>query len=190
MQRNERLIFASLALPIMFIVAMLVASPMVRAQTSDFTLNAIPSNLCVNPGVEAVSVISVQSLGGFSGTVNLGDSLGPTVSNGPTLSAIPSSVTLAGGQTVGFNLTISTTTSTPRYLYTITVSGLAGSTVHQAIVQLTVAAGCSVGGTILPINQSALLGSLPIAVVLASAIVAAGTSLLVYRGRYKRSKAP
>jgi hypothetical protein len=190
MRRNERLISASLALTIMFIVAILVASPIVRAQTSDFTLNATPSNLCVNPGVNAVSAISVQSVGGFAGTVNLGDSIGPTVTNGPTLSPIPSSVTLAAGQTINFNLTISTTTSTPLYLYTITVSGLHDATIHQATIQLTVAAGCSVGGTILPINQSALLGSLPIAVMLASVIVAFGTSLLVYRGRYRRSKAP
>ena len=189
MRRNERLISASLALPIMFIVAILVATPIVRAQTSDFTLNATPSNLCVNPGVNAVSAISVQSVGGFAGTVNLGDSIGPTVTNGPTLSHIPSSVTLAAGQTISFNLTISTTISTPLYLYTITVSGLHDATIHQATIQLTVAAGCSVGGTTLPINEPPLLRSLVSMTLLASAIVAVGASLLVYRGRYRRSKA-
>jgi len=190
MQRNERLISVSLALPIMFIVVILVAGPIARAQTADFTLHATPSNLCVNPAVDAVSVISVQSVGGFAGAVNLGDNIGPTVTDGPTLSTIPSSVALAAGQTVNFNLTISTTTSTPPYLYTITVSGLAGSTFHQATVQLTVAAGCSVGGTALPINQPTLLGSLASMTLLASAIVAVGASMLVYRGRYRRNKAP
>jgi hypothetical protein len=190
MRRNERLITASLALPITFIVVILVAGPIVRAQTADFTLHATPSNLCVNPGVNAVSAISVQSVGGFAGTVNLGDSIGPTVTDGPTLSNIPSSVTLAAGQAVNFNLTISTTTSTPPYLYTITVSGLAGSNFHQATVQLTVAAGCSVGGTTMPTNQPTLLSPLPSVIVLASAVVVAGAILLVYRGLHTRSKVP
>jgi len=181
---------ASLALPIVFIVVILVAGPIVRAQTSDFTLSATPSNLCVNPGVNAVSSISVQSVGSFAGTVNLGDSIGPAVTDGPTLSPIPSSVTLASGQTISFNLTISTTTSTPPYLYTITVSGLNGATIHQTTVQLTVAAGCSVGGTTLPLNEPALFKSLAGMTLLASTIVALGASLLVFRGRYRRSKAP
>ena len=190
MRRNERLIFASIALPIMLIVAILVAGPIVRAQSSGFTLNATPSNLCVNPGIDAVSAITVQSVGGFAGTVNLRESIGPTLANGPTLSTIPSSVTLADGQTISFSLAVSTTTSTPPYLYTITVSGLAGSNFHQATVQLTVAAGCSVGGTTLPTNQPTLLSSLASVTVLTSIVAAAGACLLVYRGLHIRSKVP
>jgi len=190
MRRNERMISASFGLPIMFIVVMLVAGPIVRAQASDFALSAIPSNLCVNPGVNAVSSINIQSVGGFAGIVNLGDSVGPAVADGPTLSPIPSSVTLAGGQTVSFNLTIFTTTSTPPYLYTITVSGLYGATIHQTTVQLTVAAGCSVGGMTLPLNEQAIFRSLASMTLLAGAIVALGAGLLVFRGRYGRSKVP
>ena len=125
-----------------------------HGQSPDFGLSSSPSNLCVNPGVNAVSSISLQSIGGFAGTVNLGASVDPGVTNGPSLSPIPPSETLAVGQTVSFNVQVSTTTSTPLYTYSIRVSGLSGSTFHQAVIQLTVAAGCSVGGVVLPTAAS------------------------------------
>lgn len=186
MKRDRRLITRNITIPIVFIIAILAAGPVAHAQTSEFTLNATPSNLCVNPGVDAVSLVSVQSLGGFSGTVNLGDSIGPNVANAPTLSAIPSSVTLSSGQTVSFSLTISTTTSTPNALYTVTVSGLSGATIHQATVQLTVAAGCSVGGTVLPTaGLSPVPSFFAYGVAIAGLVGIVGVGLAVYAVRRK-----
>jgi len=141
-----------LTIPVSIVVltSLLMATAVVHAQSPDFALSSTPSGLCVNPGVNAVAVISVQSVSGFTGTVNLASTVDPAVSNGPTLSSTPSSETLAAGQSVNFDLAISTTTSTPLYTYTITISGLSGATFHQTTVQLTVAAGCSVGGVVLP----------------------------------------
>src|SRR2546425_8610269 len=168
----------------------LALGPIVHAQASDFIMTSTPSNLCVNPGFDAVSVIIVQSVGGFAGTVNLGDSVSPAVTSGPTLSAIPSSVTLEAGQTISFNLTISTTTSTRIYTYIITMSRLAGGNFHQSTVQLAVAAGCSVGGSILPIHGPTLFASYAGPAILTGAILALGATLLIYGRHNKRSKAP
>jgi hypothetical protein len=177
-----------LVVPIIILSLALAISPLVHAQASSFTLTATPSNLCVNPGVDAVAVIGVQSVGQFVGTVDLSDRVDPAVTNGPTLSAIPSSETLAAGQTVTFNLAISTTTSTPLYTYTITVSGFSGGSLQQAIVQLTVAAGCSVGGRALTVNPSTLLSSNTGLAILAGAILALGATLLTYYANNKRTK--
>jgi hypothetical protein len=178
--------FLTLPISLMIFATLVLATFAVHAQSPDFTLNSTPAVLCVNPGVDAVSVISVQSVGGFAGTVNLGDSIGPTMSNGPTLSAIPSSVTLAADQSTSFNLMISTTTSTPLYTYTITVSGLHGATIHQTTIQLTVAAGCSVGGTVLP---SAGLAPITSYLAYGAAITGLagilGVGLAIYVGRRK-----
>ena len=176
-----------LTVPISFIVlvSLILAISAVHAQSPDFALDSTPSVLCVNPGVDAVSVISVQSIDGFAGTVNLGDGVSPTVTNGPTLSPIPSSVTLAADQTVSLNLTITTSTSTPLYTYTITVAGLSGS-FHQATIRLTVAAGCSVGGVIVPTAGLASTTSyLAYGLVVVGLVGIGGTSLAIYVGRRK-----
>jgi len=101
------------------------------------------------------------------------------------LSPIPSSVTLAADQTVSFNLTITTSTSTPLYTYTITVAGLSGS-FHQATIRLTVAAGCSVGGVIVPTAGLASTTSyLAYGLVVVGLVGIGGTSLAIYVGRRK-----
>jgi hypothetical protein len=187
MRGNNPPITATIVVPIIILSMALAIGPLVHAQTSSFTLISTPTNLCVNPGVDAVSVIGVQSVGTFVGTVDLSDKIDPAVPNGPTLSPIPSSETLVAGQTVSFNLAISTTTSTPLYTYTVTVSGFSGGSLHQATVQLTVAAGCSVAGRALPINPSTLLSSNTGAVTLAGAILALGATLLIYYAN-KRTK--
>ena len=184
--RRKRRPFLAIPVSLLILVPLMAATLAVNAQSTDFGLSSTPSVLCVNPGVDAVSVIGVQSLGDFSGTVNLGDSIGPNGANAPTLSAIPSSVTLAAGQTVTFSLTMSTTTSTPNGLYTITVSGLYGATIHQATVQLTVAAGCSVGGTVLPTTGLSLMPSLfAYGVAIAGLVGIVGVGLAVYAVRRK-----
>ncbi len=183
--------FLTIPISLMILASLMLATSAVHGQSPDFALNTSPSNLCVNPGVDGVSVISVQSVDGFAGTVNLGDSVSPTVTNGPTLSAIPSSVTLTSGQTVSFSLTISTTTSTPVFTYTIYVSGLSGASFHQATVQLTVAAGCSVGGVIVPaaglVQTNAFMVS---GLIVVGLVGIAGASLAVHATRRKPTSNP
>ena len=139
-----------LSVSLMVLASLLLSSSIVHAQAPDFAINSTPSVLCVNPGINAVSSISLQSVDGFAGTVNLGSSVQPSMNNSPTLSSIPASETLSAGQTIDFNLTISTTTSTPIYTFSIVVSGFSGS-YHQTTIYLTVATGCSVGGVVVPI---------------------------------------
>jgi hypothetical protein len=167
---------------------LLLSGSAVHAQSPDFTLSATPSVLCVNPGINAVSVISLQSVNGYVGTVNLGVTVNPTSSNGPTVSSTPSSETLAAGQTISFDLAISTTTSTPLYTYSIDVSGFDGSIFHQTTVYLTVAAGCSVGGTIVPIAGVAPMTSYFVyGLAIAGLVGIVGASLAVYMSRRKPS---
>jgi hypothetical protein len=165
--------------------SLLVSVSLVSAQNSDFAINANPQFLCVNPGIDAQSYISVSSIGGFSGTVNLGDSVSPSYSNAPTLSSIPPSETLASGQSGSFILGISTTASTALYTYTITVSGLSGATLHQTTIELTVSTGCSVGGSIVPTTHGSTGSGLMIGVVIAGLVGVVGASLVVYVNRSK-----
>jgi hypothetical protein len=170
----------------MVLASLMLAATVVHAQSPDFAISATPSNLCVNPGVNAVTVITIQSVDGYAGTINLASSVDPTVSNGPTLSAIASSETLAAGQSVSFNLAVTTTTSTPLYTYSITVSGLSGSTFHQTIVQLTVSAGCSVGGVVLPTAGLAPTSSyLVVGLVIAGLVGIVGATVAIYVSRRK-----
>ena len=174
---------------LMIVVVSLALVSIANAQNADFVLTVSPSNLCVNPGVNGVSTISLQSLGGFSGTVNLGANVDPNIGDGPTLSPIPSSETLAVGQTISFDLALSTSVSTPYRVYYVTVSGFAGGILHQATVQLTVAAGCSVGGTTLPVNRLALFATYASAAVLTGAVLAVLAILLIHRRQTLQPKA-
>ena len=135
--------------------SLILATSAVHAQAPDFALSTSPPVLCVNPGIDGVSSISVQSVDGFAGTVDLAASVDPSI----TISPIPSSETLAAGQTMSFSITISTTTSTPLYTYYVRISGISGGLFHETTVQVTVAAGCSVGGVIVPTAGLATMSS-------------------------------
>jgi hypothetical protein len=145
----------------------------------------------VNPGVNGAAVISVQSVDNFAGSVNLAGSVDPTVNNGPTISQIPSSETLAAGQTINFDLSISTSPSTPIYTYSIRISGLSGATYHETTVQVTVAAGCSVGGVVLPTATVAPTTSFVVyGLVVAGLVGIVATTLAIYVSRRKRISRP
>lgn len=180
-----------LAVSLVILVSLVMATTAAHGQSPDFSLSSSPSNLCVNPGVNAVAVVTLGSVGGFSGTVNLAANVDPSVTNGPTLSPIPSSETLAAGQSVSFNLDLSTTTSTPLYTYSVQVSGLSGGTFHQVVVQLTVAAGCSVGGIVLPTAGLVQTNTLMVSGLIVVGLVGiAGASVAVYAGGRKSSSNP
>ena len=182
-----------LTIPALLIVltSLILSTTVVHAQSPDFALSSTPSNLCVNPGVNGATVISVQSVDNFAGTVNLAGSVDPNVNNGPTISQIPSSETLAAGQTVPFDLSISTSPSTPVYTYSIRISGLSGATYHETIVQVTVAAGCSVGGVVLPTAAVAPTTSFVVyGLVVAGLVGVVATTLAIYVSRRKPISSP
>ena len=180
-----------LAISLVILASLVMATTAAHGQSPDFSLSSSPSNLCVNPGVNAVAVVTLGSVDGFSGTVNLAANVDPSVTNGPTLSPIPSSETLGTGQSVSFNLDLSTTTSTPLYSYSVQVSGLSGGTFHRLVVQLTVAAGCSVGGVIVPaaglVQTNAFMVS---GLIVVGLVGITGASLALYASRRKLASNP
>jgi hypothetical protein len=172
----------TVSIPLLILVSVALAASIAHAQTPDFAVNGAPPVLCVNPGIDAVSSISVQSVDGFAGTVNIAASIDSPV----TISPIPSTETLAAGQTITFNVTMYTTTSTPLYTYYLRVSGISNGVFHQTTVQLTVAAGCSVGGVVVPAAGLAPMTSyLGYGLAIAGALGIVGASLAVYVSRRK-----
>jgi len=155
----------------------------IHAQTPDFNIAATPLQICVSPGEAASYLVTVSSTGGFQGNVELTDSIDPSPTNGPTLSPIPSSVSLTSGQSVTFTLTASTVQSTPDQGYTITVLGGTDASVQSATVYLTVRPACgSVGGSLVSVNSFGILA--PYAIIAATLVGAgAGTATLLYSRR-------
>lgn len=161
-------------LPLALIFATVSAIPLVLAAPPDYGITAAPANLCVNPGIDGRSVITIQSQGSFAGPVSLSDWLdNPAGANGPTLTSIPSSVTLRPGQSVSFDLKMHTATSTETRLYYIYIYATTKSGgFHQTILQFNVNHDCSVGGATVPLNLAALTS--PVVVLGASAATVVG----------------
>jgi hypothetical protein len=176
-------IFPRISIAYSIFLATLALAPIVHAQNTDYYFGATPMNLCVNPGVNGVSVISVAS-GTFRGTINLAYGVDALVSNGPILSGNPSSVTLTGGETVGFSLTMSTTTNTPTRLYYVTVSDSLDT--HRITVELNVNHSCSVGGTIVPVDRLGLVAPFTNIVLSTIAILGVVSALSLFVGRHRR----
>jgi hypothetical protein len=166
-------------------VSMLASTPLVRGQNPDFGITPTPLSQCIALGATASYSVTVSSLGGFQGTVQLDDNIDPNLANGPTLSPIPSSVSLSAGQNVAFDLTASTTQSTSNQVYAITINGLAGTTVHSATVYLAFQPLCgAAGGTVQPVNMIGLVTPY-IGIAVAIVGLTAATATLLYVRRRK-----
>jgi hypothetical protein len=99
--------------------------------TPDFTISATPSSQTVMPGSNATYTVTIGSINGFSGTVNLTAGGLPT---GASASFNPSSVTGSGTST----LTVTTSSTTPTGTNTLTIEGTSGSLEHSTTVDLGV----------------------------------------------------
>jgi hypothetical protein len=188
--RHQKLTY-TISLSIVILTSLALSTSLVAAQNPDFSISANPTTLCVNPGIDGSSAITITSLAGFSGTVNLGASISPSIANGPTLSSIPSSVDLTNGQTVPLNLDASTTQSTPTYVYTITVAGLSGQTYRSASFSLVVSADCSVGGVTSPASGLASsASSIALGITIAGLAGIAVAGLVFYLRRSRSNTAP
>ncbi len=100
----------------------------------NFTLSASPEIQSINAGGSAVYSVTCTPLSGFSGSVTLSLSSLPT---GATASFSPAAMACGGSST----LTITTTTSTPASTskpYQLSVTGISGSLVNTAPVDLEV----------------------------------------------------
>jgi PKD domain len=103
--------------------------------TPDFTISPNPSTLQLSPGQSSTSTITLTSLGGFTGTVNLFPDVYP---NGPTVSVNPASLTLTAGGSGTSRLTVSTQSSTSLGNYTVTIVGNSSSISHSTSVRASV----------------------------------------------------
>jgi IPT/TIG domain len=112
---------------------------------ADFTINATnfapPS---VAAGVPATSTVTVAPLNGFTTDVALSCSITPVVTPPPTCAFVPTPIPGGSGTSV---LTLNTSATTPAGGYTITVSGVGGST-HTKVLSLTVTAAVAADFTI------------------------------------------
>ncbi len=108
--------------------------------TPDFSIMSNPSSLTFLQGSSGTSTITLTSLNGFSGTVNLAATASPV---GPTPSLIQTSVTISAGTPGTSTLTVSTTSSTLSGTYTVKINGTSGSTTHSTVVTVQVNAPAS-----------------------------------------------
>jgi hypothetical protein len=102
----------------------------------DFSLAASPGSVSFIPSQSATSTISLQSTGGFTGSVTLTVASSPA---GVTGACSPS--TVSGSQTSTCTLTGSSVGS-----YAVTVSGTSGSLVHTTAISVAVTATPPPGG--------------------------------------------
>ena len=102
----------------------------VSVPAGDFSISGSPASQTVVQGKSAGYTVTLSSLNGFTGTVNLSASGVPA---GASASFNPASVTGSGTST----LTVTTGTAAPGS-YTVTVTGTSGSLVHTTSVKLVV----------------------------------------------------
>ena len=101
------------------------------AATPDFSLVASPSSVNTSPGGSVSYSVSVDSSGGFSGSVSLSVSALPA---GATATFTPASIVAPGSST----LSVVTSSSTSPGSYPLTITGTSSSLVHTASVTLIV----------------------------------------------------
>jgi len=113
---------------------LLVASP----PPQDFTIGANSTTITLSQGSSATAALTLSSVSGFSGAINLTATVSPMVGNGPSAALNPTKVTLTSGGTSNSLLSISTSGMTPRRGYTIFVLATSGTRSHSLSISLTV----------------------------------------------------
>ncbi len=104
----------------------------------DFSITAAPSSINATRGSATSSTLTLTSIGGFAGTVNLSMSISPSNGGSPTLTLNPNRVTLLSGDTGNAVLTINTNSGTLPGVYTIVVLGVSGTLANSVSITLTV----------------------------------------------------
>jgi hypothetical protein len=101
----------------------------------DFSVSASPSSLTITQGNAGVSNITVSSIAGFTGNVDLSVTGCPAVNTTCDVSPTPVD---PSGSSASSTLTVTTTASTSPGAYNLVVSGTGISGTHTANVALTV----------------------------------------------------
>jgi hypothetical protein len=111
-----------------------------NSSAPDLSITANPSSLSIQQGSSSTSLITVYSLGGFSGTVTLAAGTSPAIANTTTASLNPTSVALAPGGSATSTLTVQTSHSPPAGSYNLNVKATSGSLVRILTMSLVVTA--------------------------------------------------
>jgi uncharacterized membrane protein len=140
---------SSFALPSNSNIVVLAITLAGGSSSPGFSISGTPSSQTVTAGNGTSYTGTITALNGFSGNVALSATGLPT---GATASFNPTSVTGSGSSAVS----ISTLTSTPAGMYTVTLTGTSGSLQQSATVTLNVA-GFSISCT--PSSQTVTAGN-------------------------------
>jgi len=104
----------------------------------DFSITSSPSSMNVTRGSATSTTLTLTSIGGFAGQVNLTASISPSNGSSPTLTLNPNRVTLLSGGTGNAVLTVNTTGATSLGSYTIVVLAVSGTLANSVSITLTV----------------------------------------------------
>lgn len=149
------------------------------SSTPDFTVTPSTTSVTATQGSSATATITLTSVNGFSGSVNLAASVSPS---GPQPTFSPTSISLSAGGSASSTLTISTASSGGYYStpvavgnYAVNVTASSGSLAHSTTVTLTVSSTSSS-----PTGNSSL-PALPIIGGVVGAIVIVGVAVFLIR---------
>ena len=104
----------------------------------DFSITPSPPSMNVTRGSATSATLTLTSIGGFAGQVNLTTSISPSSGTSPTLTLNPNRVTLLSGGTGNAILTVNTGGGTSLGTYTIAVLGVSGTLANSVSITLTV----------------------------------------------------
>jgi hypothetical protein len=114
------------------------AQVVVTVPPPDFDLNPVPNSLDAPVGVAISSVVNIDSLFNFAGTVTLTATVAGAGTVGTptplTATLAPNSVVLTPGSTLTSTITVGNTPTTTLGNYTITIKGVSGSLSHTATI--------------------------------------------------------
>jgi len=122
----------------------MTGSLVVHSSTStgpDFTAASNPTMITVAQGASGSAIVTLMSLNGFTGTVDLTATVSPS---GPTVSFSSTSVALPANGSASSTLTVSTTSMgvysspVPNGAYTVTITETSGSASHSTTIPFSV----------------------------------------------------
>jgi len=111
-----------------------------NSSTPDLSITANPSSVSIQQGTSSTTLVTIHSLGSFSGTVTLAAGTSPAIANTTTASLNPTSVALTPGGSSTSTLTVQASHSTPVGGYNVNVKATSGSLVRTLTIRLVVVA--------------------------------------------------
>jgi hypothetical protein len=114
--------------------------PQTMSGVPDFGISASTTSLSFVAGGSGSSVITLNSLNGFVGSIAVVDSMTPSSGTVPSIPLSANSITLMSGASGTSTLSVSSTQYVPAGVYTVTVKAVSGSLVHSVVITVTVQA--------------------------------------------------